>query len=64
MSTDARKAKPRDPEPCPVCRYHPKKSNRQAGSNEVWECSHVECPNRRIITAAPRETGHYQGHDY
>lgn len=58
-----RKAK-QEVEPCPVCRYHPKQADRQPGRNDLWECSHVDCPNRRVITAAPRETGSYKSHDY
>lgn len=41
------------PAPCPVCRYVPRRDDRPAGCNDVWECSHVDCPNRRRVTAAP-----------
>ncbi|MDO8903955.1 hypothetical protein [Hydrogenophaga sp.] len=39
---------------CPVCRFKPK-PGMPAGRNALWECSHVECPNRHRVTAAPSD---------
>lgn len=36
------------PQPCPACA----KKEPPAGG-----CSHVDCPNRRRVTAAPKRTG-------
>lgn len=40
--------------PCPVCGYRPSE-HRPAGENDLWECSHIECPNRKRLTAAPSQ---------
>lgn len=29
------------------------------GMPERWECSHVDCPHRRQVTAAPPEGNHF-----
>jgi hypothetical protein len=42
------------PVACTVCNYAPTPT-RPAGSNDVWECSHIHCPNRHPITAAPSD---------
>lgn len=40
--------------PCNVCSFKPTPS-LPAGKNKFWECSHVECPNRHPVTAAPSD---------
>ena len=42
---------PKAPTECPVCGR--KGSALEAFTDGRRECSHVECPNRRIATAAP-----------
>lgn len=44
----------REVKTCPVCNYR-SKPNLPAGENKFWECSHVECPNRHKVTAAPSD---------
>lgn len=39
---------------CHTCAYKATQE-KPAGRNSQWECSHVECPHRRNVTAAPRE---------
>ena len=46
-------APPNSKLPCPVCEKHPAAHHRLG-----WECSHVECPRRRPITAAPCRRPH------
>lgn len=36
-------------QPCHVCR------RKSAPDDFLWECSHIECPNRRKVTAAPND---------
>jgi len=40
--------------PCEVC-GHAGTDSRPAGRNNAWECSHVDCPNRRGETARPSD---------
>lgn len=42
------------PPPCPVCGYKPK-PGLPAGENALWQCSHIDCPNRHPVTAQPSE---------
>lgn len=42
------------PIPCPVCNRKPQ-GVAPLGENDFWECSHVECPNRHKVTAAPSD---------
>lgn len=42
------------PAPCPIC-GHKGSNHRPAGDNDIWECSHLECPNRNRVTAAPSD---------
>jgi len=42
------------PQPCPICRRKTK-PNRPADDDFLWECSHIECPSRRKVTAAPND---------
>jgi hypothetical protein len=42
------------PIPCPVCNRKPN-GVAPMGENDFWECSHVECPNRHKVTAAPSD---------
>jgi len=44
--------KPPAPQPCRVCGYKGTEA-LPAGENKFWECSHVECPDRHKVTAAP-----------
>ncbi len=39
---------------CKVC-GHAGSSNRPAGRNDIWECSHIDCPNRKQLTAGPSD---------
>lgn len=40
------------PQPCTVCGYKGTE-RRPAGENDIWQCSHLDCPNRRPVTAGP-----------
>lgn len=40
------------PEPCKVCGYR-SRPGLPAGENPLWECSHIACPHRHPVTAAP-----------
>lgn len=40
------------PERCPLGGTRPNE-RKTAGVNEFWECSHVDCPNRKLLTAGP-----------
>lgn len=42
------------PQPCAVCGYQPTAA-LPAGINELWECSHLQCPHRHQVTAAPSD---------
>ena len=42
------------PIPFPVCK-RVQRGHRPLGENDFWECSHVECPNRHKVTAAPSD---------
>lgn len=42
------------PRPCGVCGYKPTAAF-PAGVNDHWECSHLQCPNRHPVTAAPSD---------
>ena len=39
---------------CTVCNRKPK-GVAPLGENDFWECSHVGCPNRHKVTAAPSD---------
>lgn len=52
MQKKAASDKHTDQAKCTVCNYKASE-RRPAGQNEIWECSHVECPHRRKVTAAP-----------
>lgn len=48
------KDKEQEPTRCDLCGR--KSTERQpAGSNDFWECSHIECPGRHRVTAAPSD---------
>ena len=38
---------------CPICSRV--EGNLKLGSNQLWECSHVLCPNRNKVTAQPSD---------
>ena len=42
------------PRPCSVCGYKPTAAF-PAGANDHWECSHLQCPHRHPVTAAPSD---------
>lgn len=39
---------------CPLC--HLNDAQLAARAKAWWECSHVDCPNRKRVTAAPPDT--------
>lgn len=43
------------PEPCPVCQRVPT-------THPGYECCHLECPNRKPLTAAPPPNVDSDGH--
>lgn len=42
------------PEPCQVCKRK-RVDSTPMEDDDFWECSHVECPNRHKVTAAPSD---------